>query len=151
MDVMIDFKNRALDTPQVIDHVHYLFEGKESLIQGFNTFLPPGYRMPVGCRSDPSFVWIASAKRAPDESSHTFEEHVFDNRPGEYESHSDPEEDIFDHYSAEDESDDDADNERSEECSEDLFCDDSEDDKIRRSKPNFEYIITNHKHKPVEK
>lgn len=34
-----------IDTPGVIDRVSTLFRGHPSLIQGFNTFLPPGYRI----------------------------------------------------------------------------------------------------------
>ena len=35
----------SIDTPGVIDRVSTLFRGHPSLIQGFNTFLPPGYRI----------------------------------------------------------------------------------------------------------
>lgn len=38
----------SIDTPGVIDRVSTLFRGHPSLIQGFNTFLPPGYR--IECR-----------------------------------------------------------------------------------------------------
>ena len=34
-----------IDTPGVIDRVSALFRGHPQLIQGFNTFLPPGYRI----------------------------------------------------------------------------------------------------------
>jgi paired amphipathic helix protein Sin3a len=34
-----------IDTPGVIDRVSNLFKGHPALIQGFNTFLPPGYRI----------------------------------------------------------------------------------------------------------
>ncbi len=37
--------NNSIDTPGVIDRVSTLFRGHPSLIQGFNTFLPPGYRI----------------------------------------------------------------------------------------------------------
>lgn len=36
---------RSIDTPGVIDRVSSLFRGHPTLIQGFNTFLPPGYRI----------------------------------------------------------------------------------------------------------
>ena len=39
------FKSQAIDTPGVIERVSTLFRGQPSLIQGFNTFLPPGYRI----------------------------------------------------------------------------------------------------------
>ncbi|CDZ97936.1 Histone deacetylase complex, SIN3 component [Phaffia rhodozyma] len=45
LDVMKEFKGQMIDTPGVIDRVSSLFRGHPSLIQGFNTFLPPGYRI----------------------------------------------------------------------------------------------------------
>nr|XP_019050564.1 paired amphipathic helix protein Sin3a [Kwoniella bestiolae CBS 10118]OCF29494.1 paired amphipathic helix protein Sin3a [Kwoniella bestiolae CBS 10118] len=45
LDVMKEFKGQIIDTPGVIDRVSTLFRGHPSLIQGFNTFLPPGYRI----------------------------------------------------------------------------------------------------------
>lgn len=44
------FKSQAIDTPGVIERVSTLFRGQPSLIQGFNTFLPPGYR--IECSMD---------------------------------------------------------------------------------------------------
>ena len=41
LDIMKDFKSQAIDTPGVIERVSMLFRGQPSLIQGFNTFLPP--------------------------------------------------------------------------------------------------------------
>lgn len=38
----------SIDTPGVIDRVSGLFTGYPELIQGFNTFLPPGYRIECG-------------------------------------------------------------------------------------------------------
>ncbi|KAK6344167.1 Transcriptional regulatory protein sin3 [Orbilia brochopaga] len=52
LDIMKDFKSQAIDTPGVIERVSTLFAGHPNLIQGFNTFLPPGYR--IECSSDPS-------------------------------------------------------------------------------------------------
>lgn len=49
---MKDFKSQSIDTPGVIDRVSALFRGHPNLIQGFNTFLPPGYR--IECSLDPS-------------------------------------------------------------------------------------------------
>lgn len=46
------FKSQSIDTPGVIERVSTLFRGHPSLIQGFNTFLPPGYR--IECSLDPS-------------------------------------------------------------------------------------------------
>eukprot|EP00644_Phytophthora_capsici_P015543 jgi/Phyca11/127491/e_gw1.70.11.1 len=45
LDVMKDFKAQAIDTPGVILRVSTLFRGYPNLILGFNTFLPPGYRI----------------------------------------------------------------------------------------------------------
>ncbi|KAH9814418.1 hypothetical protein DFH28DRAFT_1082996 [Melampsora americana] len=47
LDIMKDFKTQTIDTPGVIDGVSSLFRGHPALIQGFNTFLPPGYRIDV--------------------------------------------------------------------------------------------------------
>lgn len=48
----LQFKSQSIDTPGVIERVSTLFRGHPSLIQGFNTFLPPGYR--IECSLDPS-------------------------------------------------------------------------------------------------
>ncbi|KAF9433156.1 Transcriptional regulatory protein sin3 [Entomortierella beljakovae] len=45
LDIMKDFKSQNIDTPGVIQRVSTLFEGHPTLISGFNTFLPPGYRI----------------------------------------------------------------------------------------------------------
>ncbi|KAI8137486.1 hypothetical protein BJV82DRAFT_583646 [Fennellomyces sp. T-0311] len=45
LDIMKDFKSQAIDTPGVIERVSSLFRGHPTLISGFNTFLPPGYRI----------------------------------------------------------------------------------------------------------
>ncbi|KAI9013745.1 hypothetical protein CLU79DRAFT_768551 [Phycomyces nitens] len=51
LDIMKDFKSQSIDTPGVIERVSTLFKGHPTLISGFNTFLPPGYR--IECLSDP--------------------------------------------------------------------------------------------------
>ncbi|CAO3621024.1 unnamed protein product [Cunninghamella blakesleeana] len=51
LDIMKDFKSQAIDTPGVIERVSTLFKGHPMLISGFNTFLPPGYR--IECSNDP--------------------------------------------------------------------------------------------------
>ncbi|KAF7722709.1 Transcriptional regulatory protein sin3 [Apophysomyces ossiformis] len=51
LDIMKDFKSQAIDTPGVIERVSTLFKGHPTLISGFNTFLPPGYR--IECSIDP--------------------------------------------------------------------------------------------------
>ncbi|KAF7720667.1 Transcriptional regulatory protein sin3 [Apophysomyces ossiformis] len=50
LDIMKDFKSQAIDTPGVIERVSTLFRGHPSLIQVFNTFLPPGYH--IECSTD---------------------------------------------------------------------------------------------------
>ncbi|KAJ2925668.1 hypothetical protein H1R20_g11426, partial [Candolleomyces eurysporus] len=47
LDIMKDFKSQAIDTPGVIQRVSQLFHGNPALIQGFNTFLPQGYRIDI--------------------------------------------------------------------------------------------------------
>ncbi|KAF8323928.1 hypothetical protein DL93DRAFT_2070048 [Clavulina sp. PMI_390] len=45
LDIMKDFKSQVIDTPGVIARVSGLFSSHPALIQGFNTFLPAGYRI----------------------------------------------------------------------------------------------------------
>lgn len=45
LDIMKEFKAQTIDTSEVIRRVSSLFEGHRELILGFNTFLPPGYRI----------------------------------------------------------------------------------------------------------
>ncbi|GAA5866171.1 hypothetical protein JCM1840_005098 [Sporobolomyces johnsonii] len=52
LTIMKEFKSQGIDTPGVIDRVSTLFRGHPVLIQGFNTFLPPGYR--IECSIDTS-------------------------------------------------------------------------------------------------
>lgn len=47
LDIMKEFKSQAIDTPGVISRVSNLFKGHPDLIVGFNTFLPPGYKIEV--------------------------------------------------------------------------------------------------------
>ena len=48
LNIMRDFKSGAIDTPAVIGRIVHLFSGNPDLVQGFNTFLPPGYRIESG-------------------------------------------------------------------------------------------------------
>ncbi|KAJ7773028.1 histone deacetylase complex, SIN3 component [Mycena metata] len=50
LDIMKEFKSQTIDTPGVIKRVSHLFNGHAVLIQGFNTFLPVGYR--IECSKD---------------------------------------------------------------------------------------------------
>ncbi|KAI8441255.1 hypothetical protein MSG28_014896 [Choristoneura fumiferana] len=47
LDIMKEFKSQTIDTPGVITRVSDLFKGHPELIVGFNTFLPPGYKIEV--------------------------------------------------------------------------------------------------------
>ncbi len=47
LDIMKEFKSQSIDTPGVIARVSGLFKGHPELIVGFNTFLPPGYKIEV--------------------------------------------------------------------------------------------------------
>nr|CAB3266076.1 paired amphipathic helix protein Sin3a [Phallusia mammillata] len=47
LDIMKEFKSQSIDTPGVIARVSHLFNGHPDLIVGFNTFLPPGYKIEV--------------------------------------------------------------------------------------------------------
>lgn len=47
LDIMKEFKSQSIDTPGVIARVSSLFAGHADLIVGFNTFLPPGYKIEV--------------------------------------------------------------------------------------------------------
>lgn len=63
LDIMKDFKAQNIDTPGVIARVKELFAGHGSLIYGFNTFLPPGYKIeldevedkPIAPKKQPEF------------------------------------------------------------------------------------------------
>ena len=59
LDIMKDFKSQAIDTPGVIDRVSNLFHGHPQLIQGFNTFLPPGYKIEAGY-NDPNSIRVTT-------------------------------------------------------------------------------------------
>lgn len=60
LDIMKDFKSQAIDTPGVIRRVSQLFQGNPPLIQGFNTFLPPGYRIECGTEDDPNAIRVTT-------------------------------------------------------------------------------------------
>ncbi|KAH9220502.1 hypothetical protein DL95DRAFT_433096 [Leptodontidium sp. 2 PMI_412] len=60
LDIMKDFKSQAIDTPGVINRVSELFAGHPMLIQGFNTFLPPGYRIECGAGNDPNTIRVTT-------------------------------------------------------------------------------------------
>ena len=47
LDILIDFKSHTIDTQKVIEQVSRLLHGHQTLILGFNTFLPQGYKIEV--------------------------------------------------------------------------------------------------------
>ncbi|KAG8527161.1 uncharacterized protein KY384_008591 [Bacidia gigantensis] len=60
LDIMKDFKSQVIDTPGVIDRVSGLFNGNPELISGFNTFLPPGYKIECGLDNDPNVIRVTT-------------------------------------------------------------------------------------------
>ena len=60
LDIMKDFKSQDIDTPGVIERVSTLFNGHPQLIEGFNTFLPPGYRIEAGWDNDPNQIRVTT-------------------------------------------------------------------------------------------
>ncbi|KAH9964149.1 hypothetical protein BC827DRAFT_1356668 [Russula dissimulans] len=58
---MKDFKSQIIDTPGVIDRVSMLFHGNPYLIEGFNTFLPPGYHINASADPrDPNLITVTT-------------------------------------------------------------------------------------------
>ena len=58
---LTQFKSQAIDTPGVIERVSTLFRGQPSLIQGFNTFLPPGYRIECSVdKNEGNFITVTT-------------------------------------------------------------------------------------------
>ncbi|KAF8625181.1 hypothetical protein AX15_005490 [Amanita polypyramis BW_CC] len=60
LDIMKDFKSQVIDTPGVIQRVSRLFHGNPSLIQGFNTFLPVGYRIDISSDLEPNTITVTT-------------------------------------------------------------------------------------------
>jgi len=58
LDIMKDFKKGSIDTLEVITLVSDLFCGETALINGFNTFLPPGYKLQTDPHSDSHTVRV---------------------------------------------------------------------------------------------
>uniref|UniRef100_A0A671Q2R8 Paired amphipathic helix protein Sin3a n=1 Tax=Sinocyclocheilus anshuiensis TaxID=1608454 RepID=A0A671Q2R8_9TELE len=75
LDIMKEFKSQSIDTPGVISRVSQLFKGHPDLIMGFNTFLPPGYKIESPAltptsQPNPSIPSYASP-HSPSVQSHT--------------------------------------------------------------------------------
>ncbi|KAJ8087508.1 hypothetical protein PM082_006339 [Marasmius tenuissimus] len=60
LDIMKEFKSQQIDTPGVIKRVSHLFQGHPILIQGFNTFLPAGYR--IECSMDAKQITVTTPR-----------------------------------------------------------------------------------------
>lgn len=69
LDIMKEFKSQSIDTPGVIQRVSNLFKGHPELIVGFNTFLPPGYKIEVQA-NDQGFAYQVSVS-VPSPSGNT--------------------------------------------------------------------------------
>ena len=52
--VMKEFKDQTISTDGVINRVKLFFKGHPDLLQGFNLFLPPAYRINVEAESPPN-------------------------------------------------------------------------------------------------
>ncbi|KAJ7597424.1 hypothetical protein C8J56DRAFT_920036 [Mycena floridula] len=72
LDIMKDFKSQVIDTPGVIQRVSRLFHGNPELIQGFNTFLPQGYRIEVSDDPlDPNTITVTTPSGTTTQSTTT--------------------------------------------------------------------------------
>ncbi|KAF9245891.1 hypothetical protein BU15DRAFT_85551 [Melanogaster broomeanus] len=72
LDIMKDFKSEAIDTPGVIERVSMLFHGNPDLIQGFNTFLPPGYRIDISVDPrDPNIIKVTTPSGTTTQTTNT--------------------------------------------------------------------------------
>ncbi|EAA12860.5 AGAP007892-PA, partial [Anopheles gambiae str. PEST] len=69
LDIMKEFKSQSIDTPGVIQRVSNLFRGHPELIVGFNTFLPPGYKIEVQANDQGCYLFQVSVSVPPTASS----------------------------------------------------------------------------------
>jgi paired amphipathic helix protein Sin3a len=65
LDIMKNFKCHAIDTPGVIQRVSELFVGHNDLIVGFNTFLPPGYKVGISADGGPPGLQVDRPAPSP--------------------------------------------------------------------------------------
>ena len=63
LNIMKDFKSGAIDTPGVIERISLLFAKNMYLIQGFNTFVPPGYRIECGTAGNGKVIRVTMPGR----------------------------------------------------------------------------------------
>ena len=76
----------SIDTPGVINRVSDLFAGHPNLIQGFNTFLPPGYRIECGEGGNPNAIRVTTpmgttVQQIPAKRDHGDSTHLSANAP----------------------------------------------------------------------
>ncbi|XP_065206279.1 paired amphipathic helix protein Sin3b-like [Planococcus citri] len=72
LDIMKEFKSQSIDTPGVITRVSNLFKGHPELIVGFNTFLPPGYKIEVQSSDSGGYSFQVSVSiQSPSSSTST--------------------------------------------------------------------------------
>jgi paired amphipathic helix protein Sin3a len=70
-----DLLLHRIDTPGVIERVSMLFHGNPDLIQGFNTFLPPGYRIEMSADPhDPNIITVTTPLGTTTQSTSAFEQ-----------------------------------------------------------------------------
>uniref|UniRef100_A0A8D9BTT3 Paired amphipathic helix protein Sin3a n=1 Tax=Cacopsylla melanoneura TaxID=428564 RepID=A0A8D9BTT3_9HEMI len=91
LDIMKEFKSQSIDTPGVITRVSNLFKGHPELIVGFNTFLPPGYKIEIQANDQGYSFQVSVSVPSPSSSSpaltptstvhHTTTTHHVINRP----------------------------------------------------------------------
>jgi histone deacetylase complex regulatory component SIN3 len=60
LDIMKDFKFHAIDTLGAVSRIANLFYDTPALIAGFNTFLPPGWKVECGIEGDSGTVSAVS-------------------------------------------------------------------------------------------
>ncbi|KAK0096562.1 hypothetical protein PV326_005141 [Microctonus aethiopoides] len=65
-----EFKSQSIDTPGVITRVSHLFKGHPELIVGFNTFLPPGYKIEVQA-NEQGYAFQVSVSMPSPTATHT--------------------------------------------------------------------------------
>jgi paired amphipathic helix protein Sin3a len=88
LEIMKSFKAETIDTPGVIQKVSELFRGHNNLILGFNTFLPPGYRiensdLPDDQHSGPmSYVQTGPSMAALHAQQMMQQQHMMQGQPG---------------------------------------------------------------------
>jgi paired amphipathic helix protein Sin3a len=91
LEVMKGFKDQTITTDDVINRVKLLFKGHPDLLQGFNLFLPPAYRIQVEAESPPTtahaniedqkaqqfaraYKYVTKVKKRFTDAPHTYQE-----------------------------------------------------------------------------